>query len=139
MDTWPPWSNCGSTSQLKLTSTFEKCDVDVTDQDHEDSAGEIGAGREMQRMVQKDLWVLEDKNDMGSVFDWIVDFSVLCLYSLYLFLLILICFRFFFYLLSMNLSGRDKHLYYQLSRQFTLFPMQIFFFYYFFSFNIYLL
>jgi hypothetical protein len=54
-----------------------------------------------------DLWVLEDKNDMGAVFDWIVDFSVLCLYSLYLFLLILICFCVLFFLLTfrLNLSG----------------------------------
>jgi hypothetical protein len=64
-----------------------------------------------------DLWVLEDKNGTGSVFDWIVDFSILCLYSLYLFLLSLICFFlfffFFFFLLTfcLNLSGRDKHLF----------------------------
>jgi hypothetical protein len=42
-----------------------------------------------------DLWVLKDKNGMGSVFDWIVDFSILCLYSLYHSLLSLICFFFF--------------------------------------------
>jgi hypothetical protein len=67
-----------------------------------------------------DLWVLEDKNGIGSVFDWIMVFSVLCLYSLCLSLLSLICFRFFlffflffFFLLTfcLNLSGRDKEMF----------------------------
>ena len=78
---------------------------------------------------------------MGLVFDWIVDFSILCLYSLYLFLLSLI---FFFFLLTfcLNLSGRDKQMFarHSISCPATLLFFQCnFSFYYFFSFNIFLL